>query len=407
MLLPAEVRPFLLHEDREVRDLALDYLGQAHDAAPATQEDLWEVIDRYGETPDRRGGTERMRVAFHLRDLPATEPAALRLLEALRAEPDPRVLANFARAAAELPPEMLPCLLEDERIVRRMEADTIAAWREDLELSTRSCDALWEALDECVTGLGPRDTVGSPFFARAQRVVRALARHGAEGVPRGLAILQGPLPETRAGFWWETFASMLFGRVRLPALEERLLAIVGDEDGDFGNDRAVDALVRVGTPEVIAAVEERLPSSGPTFALYALGVLARIKRPESEAALVRLLGRDDVPCDPTVVAMHLCDLCTTSREALGGIERMVLEGDYDPMLVDLADLLLTAGKMVGWAPADPAAWEARPRLVPPIHQAIQDKLAAVQKAGGPPPAPSAKRRGFVPYGKKARRKKKG
>jgi hypothetical protein len=194
------------------------------------------------------------------------------------------------------------------------------------------------------------------------------------------------------------FALLLFARVRLPVLEERVLQIAGDDAGDFANERAVDALVRLGTPEVVAAVEAGLPSRTDAFRVFAPSVLARIKRPASEDAFVRLIEREDGLVDPTFVAMHLCKLATTSREALGVIEQMVVVGAYNRIFVNLDVLLLAVGQMVGWKPTDPAAWEAQPMRVRP---------KPAQPPAPQPPAPSMKTRGFVPYGKKARRKKKG
>src|SRR6185437_5978821 len=111
------------------------------------------------------------------------------------------------------------------------------------------------------------------------------------------------------------------------------------------------------------------------------------------------------PLKRTELAMDLLDLCTTSPEALRLIERMVEDGDYDANLVDLDELLVTAGKMVGWSPSDPAAWNAKPKLLRPM-QALGPVLSRLAERTAAPPRPAGpERRGFVAYGKKARRRK--
>jgi hypothetical protein len=84
---------------------------------------------------------------------------------------------------------------------------------------------------------------------------------------------------------------------------------------------------------------------------------------------------------------------------------MVEVGEYDAMLLDLDELLVTAGKMVGWSPRDPAAWEAKPKLVRPSMAAQLGLKHMVERPLAPAPRPPT-RRGFVPFGKKARKKRK-
>lgn len=76
MLPPAQVIPFLEHEDWKVRNEAARYLANAHDPAPATAEDFWRAIDRFGLK-------ERILTAS-LALLPQTEQSYVRLMAALR-----------------------------------------------------------------------------------------------------------------------------------------------------------------------------------------------------------------------------------------------------------------------------------------------------------------------------------
>ena len=78
MLYPAQVVPFLNHDDPLVRELALRYFDRCHDPGQLTADDFWAVIDARGESP------ETLSFATHLKDAPWTEPAFHRLLQALQ-----------------------------------------------------------------------------------------------------------------------------------------------------------------------------------------------------------------------------------------------------------------------------------------------------------------------------------
>ena len=56
-------------------------------------------------------------------------------------------------------------------------------------------------------------------------------------------------------------------------------------DEDVIPERTADALVRIGTVEVVERVAAMLPGEEWYVRLYGIDVLGRIKRPESEAAL--------------------------------------------------------------------------------------------------------------------------
>jgi hypothetical protein len=113
-------------------------------------------------------------------------------------------------------------------------------------------------------------------------------------------------------------------------------------------------------PEVVAVLEERIPGAVGLLRTYGRGVLGEIKRPESEVACLRLLGRTASIRERTEYASCLYHLCASTPEAFGAVAAMVLTGRYDPVWTSLDDALLTLGTMLGWEPDDDT-WEARPR----------------------------------------------
>ena len=368
MLMPPEVRPFLNDDDYNVRDLARDYLCVVHDPAVATQDDLWAVMDRYRDPPN--GIDERLWIARRLADFPPGERSLDRLVAALRAERDGVVRDALARSAAELPPAALRRVLGDEAATARLFVEDVAELTEDLELSELSPGALVEELEACVAGvarIGVTSRWGdehrwSPHVQRARRVVRALARHPEQARAFGLPLLRGPRPTDLTGAWREIFALQIFGRVPVPEVEERLFEIIADEtfkdsEDDADKNAATNALARIGTLSVVRAVEERAAGAGPRFYFYAPSILAAVKHPETEAAVLRMLDREADRERRTEWAETLCKLCTTS---LDPITKMVMTGEYDQTVSDLDLRLLALCAMTGQAPPDSEAWRLRP-----------------------------------------------
>src|SRR6185503_17189594 len=88
-------------------------------------------------------------------------------------------------------------------------------------------------------------------------------------------------------------------------------------------------------------------------------ILARIKRPESEVALLRLFDREGDPGGQVELGMCLCILCTTAPEALERIQRIVDDADafrrtssswtfeQSDVLASLGPSLLATRRMVG------------------------------------------------------------
>jgi hypothetical protein len=405
MLLPAEVRPFLLHDDEHVRDQALRYFTDAHDPSPVTAEDLWACLDRFPSS--------RRSCLTALRSVPATARSIDRLLEELRAyprghHPDRWPLARLAR---DLPPEAARRAIADEAIAGLLPEDVAASMARTIALSELPFHQLLEALRTQVAAMEEDETPGSPAFQACEDIVSALARHPAEAATWALDCLSGRRESADELGWLDLFALGLFRLVPLPASCEILLDHIGGAGGDIAREYASDAIVRLADDQVIRSIESRFLGAHVEFQIFATGALSRIKRPASEEALSRLLGAgagDDID---TALADALCDLCTTSRPALDRMCRMVLEDAYDPMISDLAEALIATGEMVGWSPPDPAAWraaDARRKMDRELWQQAKElEMRSWKSAKSHAPAAAEKARKplvFKPYGKKAKKK---
>lgn len=349
MLLPAEVRPFLLHADRDVREHALRYFTDAGDPSTATAEDLWAVIDRYPEA-------SRTRFIAYLHRFPHTGAAAERLLSELaksRHEGERRALA---RALPSLHPDAARRALADTASLARLPPEGVAALKERVDLASRTADELVKELHRTARRLDDDPDPDDVDIERGIRLADVLAEHHPKTATEwATPLITAPQAEDEEDGWLVPFALNVFSLLPFPGAPERLFDFIGEETGEYDCELADDALARLATPDAVRAIEDVFLGSDWVFQLYTSGALTGMRCPEAEQALIRLLP--DAPEDmQTNIAMGLCELCTTSREALDQICEMVLNDDYDPMVVSLDDWLFTTGKMVGWSPPDPTAW---------------------------------------------------
>jgi hypothetical protein len=285
---------FVDHKDPAVSSYAAEYFLEAHDPAPATASLLWRAIDRLGAKRAHLGLLARLEHddalwSRLLRELTHTEDPFVRgaLLDAVYAAPAVPVLEAFRR-------------LDRSDVVADVARERL---QHRASLEEQPFDALWDALVRHCEAVGeaphvpqevPRDLVG------------ALKRFPELAGPRCLEVFRSAptLP------WLHVHAIELAGAIRLSEAIAHLLDVIGGE-GDYVNDRATDALVSIGSADVVLRVAERFPGGGSVFRMYAPAVLERIKRPESEAAVLELFRKEEDPFDRARFARGLFKLCTT------------------------------------------------------------------------------------------------
>jgi hypothetical protein len=340
MLLPAQVMPFLAHEDAIVREQAVRYFSNAHDVAPLTAEDCWAAIDAVGlgqgavglilllrEVPQSDASTARLLAAL---DLPADESMRGWLLEALEAvEFDQlRRHAEAIFARGDLPKDTR------EHLQARLElADELVAAR------------LWEKLEAHAKEIEEDELYWDEIDHRIKaRLVEAIARFGQDSTDRALNIVRnaGEDGDTR-----EIFAINVLGRMRhRPALDTLLRTLAGSaEDDDVLHEALQDAIPRLAGVDLIAPLEALLPTLPWGTSLYTLEMLSRIRHPDAEAALLRLLEHPKLSRSHDDIADALTGLCTT--DGLAALRQMVLADNYDAQIYDLKAELVACAMMAG------------------------------------------------------------
>jgi hypothetical protein len=183
---------------------------------------------------------------------------------------------------------------------------------------------------------------------KAARLIEALARHGDAAATRAIEIVEAAAAPSAIDDPREVFAIQLLEKLRhRPALDllvRRFAEASDDEEVLF--EVLVSAVATIGGEGAVPLIEQRFPTAGEAFRAYASESLARIKHPDAEAAVLRLLDREQSSDVRDSLALALCDLITT--DGLPLLRRAFLEQNYDPTFFDLKRDLVVCSLMTGY-----------------------------------------------------------
>jgi hypothetical protein len=338
VLLPAEVLPFLSHDDPSLRQFASHYLGEAHDPWPVTADDVWAAMDRIPRE-------ERAWLAKYLGSYPLTPRSTERVFETLAGPvDDDDVWYHVAGRLYDHP-------LED---IRRAFAHPV----------------IGERIARTETG--------------RELLRRGMLCHPQQAAACALEVLRRRAPQDGRASWTLVLVVLLLQKLRVPEALGPLCDVAADPHPYFlfTAEWAADALLHLGTEEVIAVVAARYEDG----ALHRWGprVLGRIKRPEAERALIDLFLAERRIEEGSVLAMALCELCSAAPEVIGTLRDMAEHELFDPHHGDLDDHLLVVCAMHGWEPAGAPFWRRRlaeRRAARESPTAPSPSLATVRRAG--------------------------
>ena len=347
MLTPDQVIPFLQNDDVEVRQHAVLYLTGAHDPSPATAEDFWRAIDMVG--PENAiSFTERLEL------LPQTDESVRRTLEGLTAFP-PDHRQGLLRVLRSLDIETARKHRDAIGAAEHVPPDVVQHLDQRLALAAEPPEPLWDRLMAQAAALEDKELTEEDALA-AERVIEALARRPDVAADRAVAMLR----DQSVRGWREVVVADLAGEMRLrtPEAVEALIDKLKDEETDILWETASEALVRAGDARVVERLAERFPRENWGFKISAAGVLGRIKLPQAEAALVRLLPGETDKEVVTFLAASLLDLCPTDVDVLRSVRQVILDQRYEPGTTDLKAMLVAVGRMSDYVPEEAADWEA-------------------------------------------------
>ncbi len=344
MLLPAQVAPFLGHDDVYVRRLAIGYFGFCGDPAPVTADDFWTAIDRVADDE------QAAAIAGGLAGVPQTDASIQRLIAALAGEPSEAMDESLQEAARAVDFPLLVKHRESLVNCYGMRRDVAAHLQRRLELADVPADAVWE--QSLAFAVASEDIeLDELDYDEADALTEAAARHIDVLAPRIMALLA----DEDLVDWRVTLAVEAVGLARhAPAVP--LLLGKFSTDVDFVDDEVAHALARIGTDEVIDQVLAFQKGKPHQQRMLTSDVLGRMKRPAAEAALVSLLAHEQ---HGDVIARELHGLCDLASLGAMKVARKWIAVEPElPETIDLCERLLAAAIMNGVALPEEADWRA-------------------------------------------------
>jgi hypothetical protein len=267
-----QVREGILHPDWEVRDMALGYFRESFSSNLTVMPRLIEAVEKYG-------WIDTCSPFVLYRPLAQSESTVDWLIGQLRLPcPDldrERLWKCWMRFLSwQLNGAPVELLVPREPLFENLEAldpECKESIQKRIAVAFMDPETGWRELesfcDQSAEDYDPINFAEEDFH----RYVEVILRDGGRFAERVLALLAESTEEIYdddAQYWMQAAATFLAGHLQLseavPRLIERLEADV-DSDGQWYCYKCVDALIRIGTDDVVRAVAERFPSASWDF----------------------------------------------------------------------------------------------------------------------------------------------
>jgi hypothetical protein len=341
MLSMSTVAAKLFDPDPHVRGLALRCLEDASDQASVTAEDLWRMIDELD--------FERAMRMLHY--FPQTENSLRRTLQMIEQSDDEDTKHAMEAVLADLSFGMLIRFSDEIQAASGLSEDLRTSIARRLELAEVPPAELWERLKQTADALERDDS--NQLMEEAQHLIESLSRSPEAGV---WAI--GELNNFNRPHRLHVYLIELLGRMKhRGAVELIYKTMVTDPDADYVVDAAVQALVEIGSPQVVELCKPYFHQY-PDLRFHFADIVGRTKVPQSDSTLVEFLKTAADRQHRTAIAAAMCSLPTDEPAALEMIRTMINEQKWDPTMLALDEDALGLFKMVGRDIPEMPRWEA-------------------------------------------------
>lgn len=338
---PDAVRAALLHPNKEVRSMALEYFGEGYSLDPEVMPAVMRAAEQFGV--GEIGNHQYLRNLKH-------SPDSLRWLAAQIAsvpqnDEDRRwKLLSYREAILNTQLSLLASVASELESLTVLDDKTHTAIRARVALVPVPSEELWARLEtECAT----MDALEAyPTDERMERVAgltSALVGNPAFSAERAIATLRD---ETRQGQWLEIFAVRL---VRLLRLAEAIPELVTrlEIDDDAMCEEAPEALCAIGTDAVIDSMAERWNTGAWGYKFSVSHVLGGIHTEKSLAVSLDFAsheqGRDqDLQC-----RLYEAATLNFDTSAIEPVRRFLLTAMPNPEVGHIRDCFLVLCELTG------------------------------------------------------------
>ncbi|MDN5277758.1 MAG: hypothetical protein PWR01_1723 [Clostridiales bacterium] len=293
MLDKSEVKSLIFHPEKVVRQYAMEFFVEG---GVGDVEVTKMMLELYNKGVDEE---EAWNILSSMPDLPHNEETLKRLWEI---EPShPNIVFHVDRTIVEADLDLLKKLPD----VRPREQKYMDILEKRFSIASMDTEKLWETLwEHSQSGLGKGFREFD--YNYGELIVKELARRKDFPMDKYLKKIQIDYPEEYNG-WDDTYLSVLAGELKskesIPFLVKTIKI-----NTDFLCERASEALVRIGTAEVVEAIGNEYLNERSHFRIYASGVLSKIKIKESEELMLKIFLKETDVTLKTYLAYGLAKL---------------------------------------------------------------------------------------------------
>lgn len=348
MLSPEKARALLMHEDPDIREMALSYFFSYKEREPGLVADLLALIEEYPDCETAKQAALRCSGAL------ASWEEVAAVLDFLEGERPELINSLLQKAVVLAPPGVLAARLDDLGENPRLSKENRAAIAERAAFYGRPAAELWAELEEAIdlsagTDFSDMDVedlnleeldLGDPG-GQSERIDALIDALEDAELPAEVRYADRIGPKYH--FWKRRSYIRLAGARRERALAPRLIADLGSEEGEDDEPR-VEALANLADPELVPLLEETYRAKGLYARCSLCQVLGTWKLPQSEAVLLRALKEEEDASQRTLLCLALTDLL--SEAAFEPILE-VARGDYDRSIVRLSKRLRALAAIFG------------------------------------------------------------
>jgi hypothetical protein len=343
MVNPELIKPFMLHEDLDVRARATSSFSDAYSDDPELLPLVLDACEKYGFA-------ENSRYLYDTSRFVVSDATLLRVLRLLEAQDGFTAVDSLNRLIVSAPGELLK---EHEAAIAAnplVDPDTLRRVRRRIEYQNWSAEQLWEEV-QAFSRRSDEAASDDVDFGYAADLIRDLAPHNIPDVETICRLIREPEPKDG---WLELHVFDLAGQRRLSEAVAPLVKRLHEDDDSVLEDSSA-ALARIGDVEAVRLIRREFPESPYHFRLYAAFLLGWLRHPEVEPTILELLESEKDGDVRLWLCGALCDqLSDRCLEVVGR------EIDSDPAVrKELSGVILAVATILGQdLPPEAAEWRA-------------------------------------------------
>ncbi len=321
MLLSEQVKPFICHEEKIIREHAVSYLSDSYNSDADIMPLIIESSKRFGEEENSliladSAGFTQSDISLHT------------VLEWLDRTISINAASSYNRIIRKADLSLLRPLIPSIRKHKKVDQITIDAIDRRLSFADCATETLWDELFAYSDEIKSKN-MDQVNYAHGLYIVEALASRKDLPKEELLEILQDGKNYYR---YDELYTTALAGEIRF----EKAISILIDKlriDAGPICDESSAALRKIGIDNVVLQLKEAYLSENSNFRLYAANIFGDIKMPLSEPTMLELLSVEKDKSIKTFIAKGVCNLI--SEDGMPAVKALIDNNAYDKGILDL------------------------------------------------------------------------